>query len=130
MFTRGLNNEDSNTVGSTCVDQCAGGDRRNQEVKKVEGFVWRESVYKNDFNCACGNQLADKETGYPEGYTLFDPVQRVIFCNKCMQPVAFAGEMEVDDEEQGGLLGDVEEYLKAKGDKGENEEAGKPVSGV
>lgn len=35
MSTRGLN-EDSNTVDRTGGDQCAGGDRRKQEVKDNE----------------------------------------------------------------------------------------------
>ena len=80
--------------------------------KKMEGYIWRQSVYMNGFKCRCGNQLADPMNGEPKGYVLYDPDKKVIYCNKCNRPVCFFGEMEVDKDMKPGLHGHIEDYLK------------------
>lgn len=52
-------------------------------------FVWRESVYKNDFSCKCGTKLAG-ETGYPTEDVVVnanDPHDKRLFCGKCKELV-------------------------------------------
>ena len=80
------------------------------EKRKATGFIWKESIYKNKFTCSCGNELANPETGKPKGYVLYDPEWNIIYCNRCMTPVCFFGEMETSLSP--GLHGHIEDYLK------------------
>ena len=79
---------------------------------KMMGFVWKESIYKNSFKCSCGNQLADPDTGNPEGHVLVDEETRVIYCDRCHQPVCCFGEMESDLPP--GLHGNIYDAFKPK----------------
>ena len=70
--------------------------------------IWKESIYKNNFTCSCGNQLADPETGEIKGYVLTDEDGRC-WCNECNQPCCVAREAETELEN--GMYGDINQYL-------------------
>lgn len=58
-------------------------------MKKKTIFIWRESVYMNDFKCnICGNKVAHK-TGEPMSDTLVGQDTQTLYCSKCMNPVAY-----------------------------------------
>lgn len=73
-------------------------------------FIWKESIYKNSFRCSCGNQLADPQTGEPEGHVLVDEENRIIYCDRCHQPVCCFGEIETDL--PAGLHGDINKAFR------------------
>lgn len=79
-------------------------------MKKMTGYIWRESIYKNKFKCLCGNQVADPETGEPNGDLLFDPESETLYCNKCRFPICFVGKMNVDDNVKPGMHGDINKW--------------------
>ncbi len=90
---------------------------------KREAFVWRASVYKNDFKCnQCGYKLAgDNSDGEPNGDVLITdkPIGRghQMFCPKCNNFVAYTQTVDVE-EGASGLMGNLDEYLNKH--KGEN----------
>ena len=74
-------------------------------------FIWRESVYKNQFKCnICGNQLADPVTGEPKPLTLVSMRWGIIQCPRCRNVAAKIQMMEVPEGMSGlqGYLGDYE----------------------
>lgn len=75
-------------------------------------FIWKESIYKNGFKCSCGNQLANPETGEPEGHVLVDKELKVIYCDKCHEPACLFGEIETNL--PGGLYGSASEESEPK----------------
>lgn len=86
---------------------------------KIPAFVWRESVYKNDFTCKCGTKLVD-DKGYPNenvGVNGDDKFDQRMWCMKCRELVGVVKEVEDDgrsgkqghyDEKKDGKLTEVE----------------------
>lgn len=71
------------------------------KTHKQTAFIWRESIYKNNFKCSkCGTTLADMD-GTPKGNVLYDPSEDILVCPKCGQVVAKIKEIEVAVEMQG-----------------------------
>lgn len=71
----------------------------------MTAFVWRESVYKNDFRCShCGAKLFDVEAEQPTDFLGVDPEQpENCHCMKCKTLVAVL--REYDGEATGPLMG-------------------------
>lgn len=78
-------------------------------------FIWRESVYKAQFRCNCGNQLADPDTGEPRANVLVGMEGETMYCPRCGLNVAVFRDVEVDDQRNGlcghisNLKGDADE---------------------
>lgn len=66
-------------------------------MMKVHPIIWRESVYKNDFVCRCGEQLM--KDGEISKAILYDEVLRFLICPKCKNNVALLSKelIEVDE---------------------------------
>lgn len=80
---------------------------------KREAYIWRESVYKNGFNCNCGKSLAD-ESGYPHGDTLYDTKNDLIVCPACGLVVAKVKIIDAPADLPSGLQGDWSEYERSQ----------------
>ena len=60
-------------------------------------FIWRESVYKNDFKCnECGTVLATT-SGEPLGTTLYDNRNGNLICPDCGNCVAMTKEIDAPE---------------------------------
>ncbi len=90
--------------------------------EKVKGraFVWRESIYKNNFICSCGYHCSRDGSGEPN-----DDVQVMIgktdkegllFCPKCHNLIGRYFTLEIDEKElkNGNMLGNYDEYVRRK----------------
>ena len=77
-------------------------------------YVWKESIYKNGFKCACGNVLADSE-GNPSDNLLFEDggFRKWLYCDKCLKPVAYLRYMNLPEDAE-GMMGNIEEYEKKR----------------
>lgn len=64
------------------------------KMTKQTAYVWRESIYKNNFRCKCGTILA-KPDGEPLGDTLYETQQKLIICPTCGNVAAVVKEIEV-----------------------------------
>lgn len=82
---------------------------------KKEAYIWRESVYKNQFKCnKCGAKLfkADK-------MKLTKNVRHIdewVFCSKCGNPVARIEVIDIDPNIN-GLQGLWDDYVKRTEDR-------------
>ena len=82
---------------------------------KREAYIWRESVYKNEFKCNdCEEPLADPKDGYPLGTTLYDTEEDLLICPNCGNVVARVEMIDMSDDEPTGLSGSWEEYKKGQ----------------
>ena len=73
-------------------------------------YVWRESVYKNDFRCSCGKILF--EHGEPADGEKVDEIG-YLYCGNCGKCVARVATVEMLPEET-GMMGNYEEYLSRR----------------
>lgn len=81
-------------------------------MKKIKRyvFVWRESVYKNDFKCKCNFKLTDGIV--PKNELLYDRFSRVLFCPLCKQAVCKIKRMRGPANIEKGLYGNIDEYKR------------------
>lgn len=76
---------------------------------KKTAFIWRESVYKNDFCCShCGTAVG-MSNGEPLGSTLFSESQGLLFCPDCKTVVAKITEIDAP-EDMTGKQGNWEDF--------------------
>jgi len=74
-------------------------------------FVWKESVYNNDFTCKCGAKIADDD-GRPTENVGMNPEEKYdirLFCMKCRDLIGVMKEVDVDDDASKGKLGEYDE---------------------
>lgn len=80
-----------------------------------EAFIWRESVYKNEFRCnECDEPLADAEDGYPLGTTLYDMREDLLICPNCGNVVAKVKIIDEPEDAPVGFRGNWEDYERGQ----------------
>ena len=77
---------------------------------KKQVYVWKESIYKNDFKCSCGNFLA-KDLNVIQENVEIPPssFRKWVYCKKCFKPVAYIQVMNLPEGAE-GLMGNISEY--------------------
>ena len=56
--------------------------------KKVMAYIWREDIYKNNFHCACGEELFDPDGRKSENRKKTLRRGNDLYCAKCNQIAA------------------------------------------
>lgn len=89
----------------------------------MEVFIWKESIYKNDFKCKCGAKLFDRRTNAPTENVGVDAektnaLETELWCCKCRNLVGKVKQIDdkqFDDKEKADVLnGDINEWLANK----------------
>lgn len=81
---------------------------------KKRAYIWKKTIYNNNFTCKCGNKLVDENGEVTEGLLIEQTSFRTyVYCNKCLKPVAFIRYMEVPEETH-GLMGNINDYERRK----------------
>ena len=78
---------------------------------KQPAIIWRESIYKNNFTCNCGEKLGSDE-GDPIPDMLMDEEESYLVCPKCMKTAARLEMVELPEGTTEKLQGDWLEYIK------------------
>lgn len=75
----------------------------------IDALVWRESVYKNNFYCQCGNKLYDIEKSYDENSENIKKKNNHLYCPKCDRNVAYITKVP-KDRITSKLMGNINEF--------------------
>lgn len=80
-----------------------------------EVYIWKESIYKNDFRCnKCKKKLADKGQPIEDALMIAEDFptkgHHTIFCADCKNTVAVMS--VVDTDLKSGLYGDINKFKR------------------
>ena len=82
-------------------------------AKHTTAFIWRQSIYENDFKCKCGYKLFDTSKNEPARDVLIDQIDNYMYCPKCGLAVGKIVDMGETDMKS-GLYGYWPEFEKRK----------------
>jgi hypothetical protein len=82
---------------------------------KRQVVMWKESIYRRSFKCACGAKLAEANGEHFEENVLAEKVgfRTWLYCKKCLKPVAFLKLVDISEDAE-GLQGNINDYERRK----------------
>lgn len=82
-------------------------------ARPTTAFIWRQSIYENEFKCKCGYKLYKPEKNEPGRDVMIDITNGAIYCPKCGWVVGKIVDMG-DTDMKPGLYGYWPEFEKRK----------------